>query len=86
METTFLLYPSYSPDFHPETRMFLELARPFQGRRFQSADEVKSAAQAELKDMSKNEFQKCFDELYKRWQKCVVAQGSYFEGGCVSVT
>ncbi|GFS98621.1 hypothetical protein TNCV_2987471 [Trichonephila clavipes] len=30
------------------------------GRRFQSAYEIKSASQAELKDMAKNEFQKCF--------------------------
>ncbi|GFS49699.1 hypothetical protein TNCV_4344131 [Trichonephila clavipes] len=35
------------------------------------------------KDMAENGFQKCFDDLHKRWQKCVVAQGSYFEGGCV---
>ncbi|GFX33880.1 hypothetical protein TNCV_3962891 [Trichonephila clavipes] len=50
----------------------------------QSADEVKSASQAELKNMAKNGYQKCFDGLYKPWQKFIVAQGSYFEGGCVS--
>ncbi|GFW02084.1 uncharacterized protein TNCV_4854241 [Trichonephila clavipes] len=43
------------------------------GRRFQSADEIKSASQAELKDMAKNGYQKCFDDRYKRWNKCVVA-------------
>ncbi|GFX82021.1 hypothetical protein TNCV_2572201 [Trichonephila clavipes] len=47
------------------------------GRRFQSADEIKRASQAELQDIAKNGPQKCFDDLYKRWQKCVVAQGSY---------
>ncbi|GFX97341.1 hypothetical protein TNCV_1077121 [Trichonephila clavipes] len=55
-----------------------------QDRRFQSTDEVKIASQAELKNMAKNGFQKCFYELYKRWQKCAVAQVFYFEGGCVS--
>ncbi|GFV06267.1 hypothetical protein TNCV_3667661 [Trichonephila clavipes] len=30
----------------------------------QFANEVKSASQAELKDMAKNGFQKCFDDLY----------------------
>ncbi|GFV49130.1 hypothetical protein TNCV_236641 [Trichonephila clavipes] len=30
----------------------------------QFANEVKSASQAELKDMTKNGFQKCFDDLY----------------------
>ncbi|GFW88170.1 amiloride-sensitive sodium channel subunit alpha [Trichonephila clavipes] len=47
----------------------------------QSTDGVKSASQSELKDMAKNGFQKCFDDLYKLWQKCVVTQGFYFEGG-----
>ncbi|GFV52063.1 hypothetical protein TNCV_1324161 [Trichonephila clavipes] len=31
----------------------------------QSADEVRSESHAELKDMAKNGFHKCFDELYK---------------------
>ncbi|GFV32274.1 hypothetical protein TNCV_1675601 [Trichonephila clavipes] len=49
----------------------------------QSADEVKSASQAELKDRTKNRFQKCFDDLNKPWQKCIVTQRSHFEAGCV---
>ncbi|GFV19154.1 uncharacterized protein TNCV_3223721 [Trichonephila clavipes] len=52
--------------------------------RFQSADEVKSASQGEWNDIAKNGFQQCFDELYKRWLKCAVAQGSYFKGRRVS--
>ncbi|GFW20037.1 hypothetical protein TNCV_867431 [Trichonephila clavipes] len=87
MKKTILQHPSYSPDFGPRNfRIFLELARHLKGRRFQSAVEVKSASQAELKDMGKNGSQKCFDELYKRCQKCTVAQGSYFEGRCVAGT
>ncbi|GFS83354.1 hypothetical protein TNCV_600831 [Trichonephila clavipes] len=52
----------------------------------QSADEVKNVLQSELQNMAKNGFQKCFDDLYKPLQKCIVTQGSYFYGGCVSVT
>ncbi|GFV70609.1 hypothetical protein TNCV_3841901 [Trichonephila clavipes] len=37
----------------------------------QSVDDVKSASQT--KDMAKNGFQKCFVDLYKQWQKSVVA-------------
>ncbi|GFW57977.1 hypothetical protein TNCV_2741231 [Trichonephila clavipes] len=64
--------------------LILELACRFQGHRFQFADEIKCALQAELKDMDKNGSQKCFDGLYKRWQKYIVAQKSYLKGGCVS--
>ncbi|GFV96356.1 hypothetical protein TNCV_2869341 [Trichonephila clavipes] len=42
---------------------------------------LKVHRQVELKDIAKNGFQNYFDELYKLWQKCAVAQGSYFEGG-----
>ncbi|GFV44790.1 hypothetical protein TNCV_563411 [Trichonephila clavipes] len=45
----------------------------------QSADEVKSASQAELKDMVKNGFQKCFDGLYTRWQNISDVQKVEFE-------
>ncbi|GFU34384.1 hypothetical protein TNCV_1991681 [Trichonephila clavipes] len=41
---------------------------------------VKSASQAE------NGFEKCSVDLYKRWQKCDVTQGSNFEFGYVSET
>ncbi|GFV71064.1 hypothetical protein TNCV_3703861 [Trichonephila clavipes] len=86
MKTTVLPHPLYSPDFTPCNFGILpELARRFQGRRFQSADEIKSDSQAESKDMAKNGFQKCFENLCKLWNKCVVAQGSYFQGGTVSV-
>ncbi|GFT34042.1 hypothetical protein TNCV_4384891 [Trichonephila clavipes] len=46
---------------------------PSPRHRFQCADEVKSASQAELKDIG-----------WKSDGKCLVAQGSHFEGGCVS--
>ncbi|GFX44978.1 hypothetical protein TNCV_3430271 [Trichonephila clavipes] len=46
----------------------------------QSADEVKSAPQAGLKEMDKNGFQICFYDLYKPWQKFTITQESYFEG------
>jgi hypothetical protein len=37
-------------------------------------------ATRKLKVLSKTDFQECFQKLYKRWQKCATAQGSYVEG------
>ncbi|GFX08565.1 hypothetical protein TNCV_4170641 [Trichonephila clavipes] len=49
-KTTVLPPPSYPPDFSPgHFSLFPKPARCLKGRRFQSADEVKSASQAELK-------------------------------------
>ncbi|GFU53002.1 hypothetical protein TNCV_1142911 [Trichonephila clavipes] len=47
--------------------------------------EEKSASQAELQVITKNGFQICFDDLYKQWEKCIFAQGSYFEKEDVSL-
>jgi hypothetical protein len=30
-----------------------------------------------------DDFQKCFEQLYAFWQKCVAAEGQYFGGDCV---
>jgi len=37
-------------------------------------------ATEELKRLPQNGFQECFQHLYSRWQKFIVAQGEYFEG------
>ncbi|GFU92545.1 hypothetical protein TNCV_4794741 [Trichonephila clavipes] len=69
---TVLPYPPYSPDLAScDFRIFPKLARRFQFHRFQSADEIKDASQAELKNMIKKGYQKCFDDLDKR-QKSVL--------------
>ncbi|GFW16959.1 hypothetical protein TNCV_2760871 [Trichonephila clavipes] len=62
MESTVLSHRDLVPS---NFRIFPKLARHLQGRRFQSAGEVKSVSQVELKGMFKNRFQKRFDELYK---------------------
>ena len=48
------------------------------GRRYCDATVIKNA-KAELKKFSQNGFQQCFQYLYSRWQKFIVAQGDYFE-------
>jgi hypothetical protein len=46
---------------------------------------IKNATK-ELKRLSQNGFQECFQHLYKRWQKCIFAQGDYFEGTISEMT
>jgi hypothetical protein len=50
------------------------------GRRSCDATDVIKNATGELKRLLQNDFQQCFQHLYSRWQKCIVAQGDYFEG------
>ncbi|GBL68228.1 hypothetical protein AVEN_39529-1, partial [Araneus ventricosus] len=48
--------------------------------RFVDSDKVIESATKQLKDLSKNGFQECFEQFHERWKKCVDAGGKYFEG------
>jgi hypothetical protein len=43
-----------------------------------ATDTMKNATE-ELKRVSQNGFQECFQHLYSRWQKCMVSQWDSFE-------
>ncbi|GBM83745.1 hypothetical protein AVEN_189708-1 [Araneus ventricosus] len=67
-----LEHPSYSPDLAPaEFYPFPRLKMKLKGHRFVDSDEVIENAMKQLKDVSKNGFQECFEQLYERWKKCV---------------
>ena len=50
------------------------------GRRFCYAIDITKSATKELKKLSRNGFHECFQQLYSRWQKFIVAQEEYLEG------
>ncbi|GBM51071.1 Histone-lysine N-methyltransferase SETMAR [Araneus ventricosus] len=78
---TTLEHPPYSPDLAPaDFYVFPRLKIKLKGHRFVDSDEVTENATKQLKDLSKNGFQECFEQLYERWKKCVDAGGKYFEG------
>jgi hypothetical protein len=64
------------PDFY----LFSRLKLAFKGWRFCDVIDIIKNATKELKRLSQNGFQACFQYLYSRWQKCMFAQGDYFEG------
>ena len=50
------------------------------GKRFESSEDIESSTTDILKAISKEDFQKCFQQWQERWNKCVCAEGQYFEG------
>jgi histone-lysine N-methyltransferase SETMAR len=78
---TTLKHPPYSPDLTPaDFYLFLRLRSAVKGRSFCDAKDIIKNATEELKRLSQYGFMKCFQHLYSRWQKQVVAQGDYFKG------
>ncbi|GBL63387.1 hypothetical protein AVEN_125751-1 [Araneus ventricosus] len=75
-----LEHPPYSPDLVPaDFYLFPRLKMKLMGHRFVDSNEVIENATKQLKDLSKNGFLECFEQLYERWKKCVDAAGKYFE-------
>ncbi|GBM36126.1 hypothetical protein AVEN_179119-1 [Araneus ventricosus] len=78
---TTLEHHPYSPDLAPaEFYLFPRLKMKLKGHSFVDSDEVIENAKKQLKDLSKNGFQECFEQLYERWKNCVDAGRKYFEG------
>ena len=73
----------YSPDIAPcDFFLFPKIKRTLKGRRITA---IKSASLKELKAMPKIEFEKCFEDWKKRWHKCMISNGDYFEGDNINV-
>jgi len=73
--------PPYSPDLAPcDFFLFPRMKRDLKGKHFQNVEEVKEKTTEALKAITLPEFQNCFEQWKKRWDKCIDSQGEYFEG------
>ena len=50
------------------------------GRRFDYIEEIQAKATRELRASTKSDSQRCFRQWQEPWNKCIQAQGHYFEG------
>ncbi|CAH2096444.1 unnamed protein product [Euphydryas editha] len=79
--TNILPQPPYSPDAAPcDFWLFSKLKRPLRGNRFDSIEDIKRESLRSFKAIPEIDFNNCFEEWKKRWQKCIAAGGDYFEG------
>lgn len=74
-------HPPYSPDLSPcDFFLFGELKRAMKGFRMSSVDEIKLRTRDCLKSVKALAYESCFESIVKRWRKCVLSSGDYFEG------
>jgi len=76
-----LPHPPYSPDLAPcDFFLFPQLKKTMKGRRFDDIEEVQANATRQIRVTTKSDFQRCFRQWQECWNKCIRAQGHYFEG------
>ena len=84
--TTVMPQPPYSPDLAPsDFFLFPKLKKPMKGHRFSTIEEIKTASLIELKAVPQNDYQKFFDDWKKRWHKCIISNGDYFEKDNINI-
>ena len=54
-------------------------------KRFATIEEIKEKSKQELLVIPKSAFQKCFEDWKKRWHKCIISEGGYFEGNKIVI-
>jgi len=56
------------------------MKRDLKGKRFQNVEELREKMMEARKTITLQEFQNCFEQWKKQWDKCIDSQGEYFEG------
>jgi len=72
--------PPYPPDLAPCDFLFTQLKKTMTGRRFDYVEDIQANATRQLRAITKRDYQRCFRQWQERWNKCIQAQGHYFEG------
>ena len=73
--------PLHSPDLvSVDFYLFPRLKSAFEGTTLRDAIVAIKNASKNLKRLSRNGFQECFQHIYSGWQKWIVAKRKHFEG------
>ena len=74
-------HPAYSPDLAPcNFYVFPKMKLQLKWRRFASIEEVQAESQQILNTLKQADFSEYFEKWQNRWDRCIQAQGDYFEG------
>jgi len=76
-----LPHPPYLPDSAPcDFFLFPKMKLQLKGRRFDRVEEIQRESQNVLGTLREQDFQRAFQQWQRLWDRCVAAQGDYFEG------
>ena len=56
------------------------------GAAFGDVTTIESETTSLLKGLREEEFQECFQQWKRRWDRCIVSNGEYFEGYHIHVS
>jgi hypothetical protein len=76
----------YSPALAPcDFYLFPKVKNIMHSEHFVDVDTIKRETTKLLNELTKEDMQHCFQEWEKRWTKCILSGGEYFEGDHIPV-
>ena len=69
-------HPPYSPDLAPSDFCLFSYIR---GCRYKTIEEMKEAVTKVIDMLTQEDFHGAFEKLLERYNKCIAAEGDYFE-------
>jgi len=76
---TVVPHPPYLPDLAPDFFLFSKLKVELKGRRFRTVEEIQAESQAVLNTLWENDFQECFKNWQRHWDRFQASEGDYYE-------
>jgi len=74
-------HPPYSPDLAPcDFSLFPKMKVQLKGCRFDGLEDIQRESRNVLGKLREQDFQHAIQQWQRRWDRCVAAQGDYFEG------
>ena len=70
-------HPPYSPELAPCDFWLFPTLR---GCRYETIEEMKEAVTKVIDTLTQEDFHRSFQKLFERYNKCIAAEGDYFEG------
>ena len=75
-----LPHPIYSPELAPcDFYLFPKIKKNLKGKRFESKEDALAAYNFEISEVSGKKWSEVFSNWFKRMEKCIHAQGEYFD-------
>ena len=73
--------PPQCPDFAPwDFWLFPKFKENLRGCRYETIEEMKEAVTKVIDTLTQKDFDGAFQKLLERYNKCIAAEGDYFEG------
>ncbi|XP_008294029.1 histone-lysine N-methyltransferase SETMAR-like isoform X2 [Stegastes partitus] len=74
-------HPPYSPDLSPcDFFLFPKMKFKLKCHHCDTVEEIQHVSQVVLETLKKRDFQRAFQMWQERWERCIAAQGDYFDG------